>query len=275
MQQQSNTYIIIFTAATTFILGGLLSFASVTLRPLQIKQEALATKKKILGTVMDISQIEEEKVLDSLYDACVESFLLNIDGERQTPSQDIPSAERIGIQKNHKIAPKERYFPVYAYKSDSDSKKIDAYIFPMFGAGLWDWISCYIALEGDLNTVQGIVFDHKSETPGLGARITTSEVQQRFAQKKLFDVQGALQSITMIKGEKGAPLDDYHVDGISGATMTGKGVNNMLREYLQYYQPYIEKERQRWMDSDADDVLSEDSTALSLRSLDHLNSLDL
>ena len=82
----------------TLILGGLLSFASVTLRPLQIKQEALATKKKILGTVMDISQIKEEEALEKLYDARVESLLLNIKGEIKSPAEGV-SAERISIQK--------------------------------------------------------------------------------------------------------------------------------------------------------------------------------
>ena len=63
----------------------------------------------------------------------------------------------------------------------------------------------------------------------------------------------------MIKGEKGEPLDDHHVDGMSGATMTGRGVNAMLLEYLQYYQPYIEKEKQRRMSSGISDALNEAS----------------
>ena len=231
----------------TLVLGGVLSFTSVTLRPLQVKQEALATKKKILGTVMDISNIKEEEELDALYKERVESLIIQASGEVLSPEEgsDIPAAERISVQKNHKIPPQDRYFPAFIYKEDPSSDRADAYVFPMFGAGLWDWISCYVALDRDLNTVRGIVFDHKSETPGLGARITSLEVQHRFMDKKIFNATDELVSVAMIKGEKGDPLDDHHVDGMSGATMTGNGVNAMLIEYLQYYRPYIEKERKR------------------------------
>ena len=93
-----------------------------------------------------------------------------------------------------------------------------------------------MAIDKDLQTVKGVVFDHKGETPGLGARISDKEIQVRYVGKKLFDDQGKLISITMLKSEKGNKLTDYQVDGMSGATITANGVNGMVKNYLSYYQ---------------------------------------
>jgi Na+-transporting NADH:ubiquinone oxidoreductase subunit C len=77
----------------------------------------------------------------------------------------------------------------------------------------------------------------------LGARITTSEISNRYSGKKVFDENGDLVSIIMLKGENHNPgsLDDHHIDGMSGATLTGKGVNEMLESYFGYYKNYILK----------------------------------
>lgn len=242
--QQSNTYIIVFSAILTVVLGGLLSGTSVVLKPLQDKQVELDTKKKILGAVMDISNIEDPNEILSLYDKRVKSTVVDINGEpmEKDAKGNALVAEKIDFQKNNnkfKKNPEDRPYPVFMFVSEAGN--VEAYIFPMFGAGLWDWISGFIAVEGDLNTVKGVAFDHKSETPGLGARITDENVRGRYIGKKLFDADGTLQSVSMVKGEKGLPLDDHHVDGMSGATLTGKGVNAMLSTYLGYYQTYIEK----------------------------------
>ena len=232
----------------TLLLGGLLSMISVSLKPLQDEQLELDAKKKILSAVMDISKIHaDQETIIALYQSHVQSFLINSKGEIQTKNAagEPLMAERISIQKNHKTPPEKRYFPVFLYKEEANSPSADVYIFPMFGAGLWDWISGYIALNNDLATIRGVVFDHKSETPGLGARITTAEVKNRYKNKKIFDKNSVLQSVNMIKGEKGEPLDPHHVDGLSGATMTGRGVNTMLKEYLEYYLPYIQLEQKK------------------------------
>ncbi len=236
--QQSNTYVIVFSAILTIILGGLLSLTSVGLKPLQDKQVELDTKKKILGAVMDISAIEDPNEILSLYEQRISSVVVNIAGEEVTTDKkgNPLAAEKVNVQKNYKFDPEERVYPVYKFKGEGG--ELEAYIFPMFGAGLWDWISGYIALESDLNTVKGIAFDHKQETPGLGARITTLEVQSRYKGKKIFDGSD-LVSVSMVKGEGNPGLTDYQVDGMSGATITGKGVNAMLLHYLECYTSYI------------------------------------
>lgn len=241
--QRSNTYIILFSIALTIVLGGLLSLTSVGLKPAQDKQVELDTKKKILGAVMDISTIEDPNELLELYDRKVESLVVDYEGNEVTTDEkgNPIVAEKISIQKNYRRDPAERLYPVFKYKGDENPDQVDAYIFPMFGSGLWDWISGYLAVDSDLNTVRGIAFDHKQETPGLGARITSAIIQGRYVGKELYNDQGELVSVTMVKGEGNAGLTEHQVDGMSGATLTAKGVNQMMEHYLKCYQPYIKK----------------------------------
>jgi len=225
------------------VFGGALSFASVGLKPLQDKQVEIDTKKKILGAVMDISRIEDPNELLALYDEKVSSIVVDINGNEIQEDEDGNPvvAEDVDIQRNSKFAPEDRMYPVFMFSDSGEG--IDSYIFPTFGSGLWDWISSFIALGSDLNTVKGIAFDHKSETPGLGARITESTVQQRFVGKEIFNDQGELVSIRMVKGEGNEGLTEHQVDGMSGATITGKGVNAMLENYLTYYLSFIKKRK--------------------------------
>lgn len=240
--QRSNTYIILFSVALTVVLGGLLSLASVGLKPAQQKQVELDTKKKILGAVMDISTYEDPNKILSLYDERVESIVVDINGDEVTTDEkgNPVVAEKVNIQKNYRFDASERLYPVFKFKNDPSSDQIDAYIFPMFGAGLWDWISGYVALENDLNTIKGVAFDHKQETPGLGARITSEEIKSRFVGKEIYE-GSELVSVSMVKGEGNTGLTEHQVDGMSGATLTGKGVNAMMESYLGYYQSYISK----------------------------------
>ena len=122
-----------------------------------------------------------------------------------------------------------------------DGSSIDFYIFPMFGNGLWDWISGFVALDKDLNQIVGVAFDHKAETPGLGARISSDEIQDRYKGKKIFNELGNLVSIKMLKKEYNEMLTLHEVDGMSGATITANGLNDMLKNYLDCYLPFIKK----------------------------------
>lgn len=221
----------------------MLSLASVGLKPAQDEQVELDTKKKILGAVMDISTIEDPKKILEIYNKRIQSVIVNLDGEVVTQDQkgNPIVAEKVSIQKNYRFSREERLYPVFKFIDESDTSKVNAYIFPMFGKGLWDWISGYMAIDSDLNTIRGIAFDHKQETPGLGARITDNVVQGRYVGKKIYNEQGELVSVSMVKGEGHAGLTEHQVDGLSGATMTGKGVNQMLEQYLECYQSYITK----------------------------------
>ena len=238
--QQSNAYIIVFSIITTIILGGLLSITSVGLGPRQKVQVELDTKKSILGAVMEVQKTDD--VL-AIYGERIESLVVDIEGNEvtQDASGDPVVAEDVSIEKNYKLAPEERLYPVFLYKGSGS--EVEAYILPIYGNGLWDVIWGYIALDKDLNTIKGAVFDHKGETPGLGARISEVDIQTRFVGRKIYDANGELLSVSMLKGEGNPPeaLDDHHVDGLAGATITARGVNDMLLNYLEHYKNYLKK----------------------------------
>ena len=225
----------------TIFFGTLLSFTRMQLGPIQKVQVEIDTKKKILGAVMDISSLSPDEIL-SLYSKKMTSMVLDISGNEVLSSDGkILIAEEINIQKNYKIYKDYRKYPVFMFSEDGNS--VDYYIFPMFGNGLWDWISGFVALDKDLNKVVGVAFDHKAETPGLGARISSDEIQDRYKGKEIFDVEGNLISIKMLKKEKNPALSIHEVDGMSGATITANGLNDMMKNYLICYLPFILKNK--------------------------------
>ncbi|MEM7108042.1 MAG: NADH:ubiquinone reductase (Na(+)-transporting) subunit C [Bacteroidota bacterium] len=241
--QQSNTYIIVFTAVMTIIVGGLLSLTSQGLAPAQKKSIELDTKTQILSSVMDrerLSKMKPDEILN-IYNTRIASLVVDIDGQEIEKNEKGENmvAEEVSILKNYKKDPSERMYPVFKFMNETETDKVDAYILPLYGAGLWNAIWGYVALESDLNTIVGASFDHTGETPGLGARIGNAEIQNRYVGKKVRDESGTIVSVNMVKGEGNSNLSEHQVDGMSGATITGRGLNDMLEAYLNYYESYF------------------------------------
>ncbi len=230
--RQSNTYIILYSAAITVVCGGLLAFAAVSLKPLQDANIAMEQKKNILTSVITLKEGDD---INTIYAKQVKAFVINFEGnvvEGMAP-------EKIVVAVEYKKAPKDRLLPIYEFRNDSG--KVTNAVMPVYGYGLWNNIWGFVAVKSDFNTVQGVKFQHAGETPGLGARIESEEVQERFKGKSIFE-NGSLVSIVMQKGEGNDYSSNAHkVDGMSGATLTGKGVNNMLKEYLACYEKYLKK----------------------------------
>jgi Na+-transporting NADH:ubiquinone oxidoreductase subunit C len=246
--QQSNAYIITFSIILTVVLGLLLSGTSQVLAPLQKKAVELDTKKQILGAVLDASEIRAMKPDEILafYEKRITSKVVDIDGNVLEKDEEGNSifAENVNVAKNYKMAPEKRKYPVFIFHAEGNEEDAEAIIVQVYGAGLWDEIWGFLALNTDLNTIEGVTFGHKGETPGLGARITEGGVQNRFQGKKIFDDSGEFQSVSMQKGEGKDYSDDNHkVDGLSGATITANGVNAMLENYLKAYKAYFEKRK--------------------------------
>lgn len=244
MQQQSNTYIIVFSAITTIVLGGMLAMANQLLKPRQQKMVELETKRQILSAVTDVTKKKGNEILE-FYDQTIKGIVVDINGKevKKDKKGNPVVADKVNVAANYKKPPEERLYPVFIYHKPGDPKDVEAYILPVYGKGLWGPIWGYIAVDTDLNTIKGASFDHETETPGLGARIATKEVESRFKGKKIYDESGKLQSVVMLKGEHHpeSQLDAHHVDGMSGATLTGKGLNNMLKDYFQYYSAFFKK----------------------------------
>lgn len=236
--QQSNTYIIVFSVVLTIILGLLLSGTSQVLGPLQQEAIALDKKKQILGAVISAEEIEamSPQQINEFYANRISATVVDINGKEISGVE----AEKVEVAKDYKKAADQRQYPVFLFHAEGNPEAVESYIFPLYGAGLWDAIWGYIALETDMNTIGGITLAHAGETPGLGARITEGGVQARFVGKKIFDESGTLVAVEMQKGEGKDYSNDVHkVDGMSGATITANGVNNMLKAYLGSYEAYI------------------------------------
>ena len=238
--QQSNTYVIVYSAVLTVILGLLLSGSAQILGPKQKEAIALDKKKQILGAVISAEEIGAmtPAQVNEFYNSHISSTVVDINGKEVTEGG--VTAEQVEIAKDYKKPADQRAYPVFIYHADGNPSDVKSYILPLYGAGLWDAIWGYVALETDMNTVGGITLAHAGETPGLGARITEGDVQARYVGKKIFDESGELVAVQMMKGEGKDYSSDLHkVDGMSGATITANGVNNMLKAYLGNYEAYI------------------------------------
>lgn len=240
--RQSNYYVILFSVILTVVLGGLLAATSVGLGPIQQKSIELDTKKQILNAVIEVTP--KMDILE-VYAKAIHSEVVNFKGEvvEKNEKGEPMIAEDINVAKQFVKAPEDRLYPVFKFFGQDGGDVVKSYILPVYGNGLWDKIWGFIALDTDGKTIQGAVFAHAGETPGLGARITEGEVQARYDGKKLFNENGELVSVQMLKGENNpaSKLDSHHVDGMSGATITANGVNDMLRNYFKHYQAYFKK----------------------------------
>ena len=234
MNVEKNSYTFIFATIMVLIVAALLATTAISLKPHQEKNVALEKKQNILSSIgVDV----ERNMADKEYSKyIVEELVLNNKGEEIDGI-----AFDIDLAKELKKDSKDQLLPLFIAEKDNLRK----YIIPLRGKGLWGPIWGFMALNDDLNTVYGAVFDHKAETPGLGAEINQGFFQDPFVGQNIFKDDN-LVSIKVIKG--GAPEGDKHgVDGISGGTITSDGVTDMLLERLIMYEPYFRNNKLKFV----------------------------
>jgi len=230
MKQFSNRYIFIFATVMVAIVALILSTAALLLQPLQEKNAEIEKKRNILASV-GVEATEDNA--ENLYDQYITgSFALNITAEKVEGVDPF----NVDVRKEQRKSPEEQVFPVFVASLEDGST---SYIIPLEGKGLWGPIYGYISLKEDLKTINGVTFDHKSETPGLGAEINESWFEAQFVDKQLFE-DGDFVSITIQKG--GAEESDPHaVDAVSGGTITSKALEAMLYDCLINYVEFLKK----------------------------------
>lgn len=234
MNRESNAYTLIFAVIMVVVVASALAIAATSLQPLQAENVKIEKMQNILSTIGIESAKEEAQETYTKY--ITESIALDGNGEIVAEGDE---AFAIDLAKEYKLDESQQRFPMFVADVEGDKY----YIIPLYGAGLWNSIWGYISLEEDGNTVKGTVFSHAGETPGLGAEITQEWFQDRFIGEKIKDESGEFVGITVQKGYSGGDnKDDNAVDAISGATITGDGVTNMIFERLEYYIPYLEKQ---------------------------------
>jgi Na+-transporting NADH:ubiquinone oxidoreductase subunit C len=243
----SNGYIFRYAAILVIIAAALLSTAAMMLKPFQERNMAIEKMGGILASA-NIKNVDKKVMIDKFNEYVTEALVVDQDGnvvESLTKGEkEDGKAFNINMKEQFYRKANGMDYELPIYKINDQGKTV--YIFPLYGTGLWGPIWGNIALSDDLNTVVGVTFDHKGETPGLGAEITTSAFEDQFIGKKIFDDNGSFTSIRVVKGGvKILPEAQriHGVDAISGGTITSNGVNDMLKNVLESYVPYIEKQK--------------------------------
>lgn len=233
-------YVIIMTSVTALIL----SLLYTSLNPIFEANKAEAKKKAILSCIPDESiNLDDMASVQTAYEK-VKMVAVTEAGEVYNGEQleainemanggakKYKELAELDLANEEKKSKKTRLYPVYEY--DMNGEKI--YVVAIRGNGLWDKIWAYVALKSDLNTIAGVYFDHKAETPGLGAEIKDSEpFKAQFKGRKVF--QNGQVALTVLKRKKEG---DHFVGGISGATITSDGVTKMFASGMGYYETYF------------------------------------
>ena len=233
MNRDSNSYTFGFAAAMVLVVASVLAFTSSSLKDLQSENVRKEKMQNILSTIgIETDREGAEKLFN---DYVTEQLALRNDG---TVDETVDAFYDIKLATEIKKDAESQRLPLYVASVDEATY----YIVPLRGSGLWDAIWGYIALGEDRNTIKGAVFDHKGETAGLGAEITQQWFMDRFVGEKIFDTSGDLVGISVSKTNNDpndTDKDDHEVDAISGATITGDGVSDMITERLQHYLPYL------------------------------------
>jgi len=209
----SNTLIV--AIGVSLVCSILVASAAIMLKPRQLKNEEEYRQRIIL----DVAGLYEPGAdIASLYSSIEES------------TTELASGEQA---------------PIYLVMDGDSVKQV---ILPVEGAGLWAMMYGFLAVETDGNTARGLRFYEHGETPGLGDQIDKPAWRQQWQGKKLFGPDGEPR-ITIIKGF--APDDsDYEIDGLAGATLTARGVTNLVHHWIgeQGYGPYLKTLGDKEMD---------------------------
>ena len=209
----SNSYTIIFMSIITILLGSFLSVAAGTLKEIQELNVEIDSKKNILSCLGYKQSMEKPWTTDEIKKIFDNNIEMNFTKEE-----------------NH---------PIYV---DRRKGVIRGYAIPISGKGLWSTLYGYFAVEPDGITAKGITFYAHKETPGLGGEVDKSWFKDNFIGKRFVNENGELVGIKVVKG-KADPNNKYEVDGISGATITSKGVETFLASDLKKYETFFKNIR--------------------------------
>nr|VFK46106.1 MAG: Na+-transporting NADH:ubiquinone oxidoreductase subunit C [Candidatus Kentron sp. TC]VFK60375.1 MAG: Na+-transporting NADH:ubiquinone oxidoreductase subunit C [Candidatus Kentron sp. TC] len=254
MPNESGAKMLIVTISLCLVCSIIVSSVAIRLRPLQEANKALEKNRVILEAA---GLLEENKTEDiqALFDRSVEVKIVDLKTGEYVDSDPKAFDQRKAakdparnhpISKDHdiaKIKQRAREANVYLVKREGKLRNL---ILPVHGYGLWSTMYGFLAFDADINTIKGLSFYEHAETPGLGGEIDNPKWRARWVGKLAHDEQGSPR-LRVIKGrvDPGRSEAVHQVDGISGATLTSKGVGNMMRYWLgeNGFGPYLAKAR--------------------------------
>ena len=236
---------LIFVLITCFVCSIIVAGAAVGLKPLQVANKALDKQTKILEASGLLAKAGTD--ITGTYNKYVEAKLLDlktgqfVEGNTDTFDQRLAALDSANsIKPTNDIAKiNRRSNQTVVYLVKNDSGVLDTVILEMRGSGLWSMMYAFVGLKPDLNTVKSVIYYDQGETPGLGGEVENPKWKAQWAGKQLFDNNGNIV-IKVVKG--GAKEGDIHgVDALSGATLTGQGVENTFKFWLgeEGFGPFI------------------------------------
>ncbi len=236
----SNLYTVLFAIGMVLVVGALLAFTASSLRPMIDGNKRIEKQQNILYAMgvnendeTSITFVSKDKVAD-IFTKYIKKQII-IEGTNVTEND---KAYLIDVKKQQTLAKEGQTRKLPLFIGEKEGKTF--YIAPIRGKGLWDAIWGYIAMDKNM-VVQGVFFDHKGETPGLGANIKQRYFMDDFAGEDLMK-DGVFTGIKVAKGNndpKNQDKNDNEVDAIAGATITGDGVSAMIKSELVQYVPYF------------------------------------
>ena len=237
----SNGYTMMFAVVMVFVVGSLLAFLASSLKP-AIKENERIEKQQNILYAMGVNENDASnanfvstKVAGAEFKKYIKKQLV-LEGNKVSESQD---AYLIDVKKQQANAKDGKVRKLPLFVGEKEGKTF--YVAPIRGKGLWDAIWGYVSMDENM-VVQGAYFDHKGETPGLGANIKQRYFMDDFIGEHLMTEAGVFKGITVKKGNNDAVNEDktdYEVDAIAGATITGDGVSAMIKKDLSLYVPYF------------------------------------
>lgn len=237
-----NGYTIVFAIIMVIVVGSLLAFLASGLGE-RIRENERFEKQQNILYAMGVSENTADSGVNFIPTDVVEKeFNEKVKGQYVLTNGQIKEdnqAFSLDVKKELAALKSGQEAKLPIYMGEKDGKKI--YVLPMYGKGLWDAIWGYISVDENM-VVQGVYFDHKAETAGLGANIKLRFFMDDFIGESLLD-NGSYSGIVVSKTNND-PLnkekEDNEVDAIAGATITGNGVSVMIKETLKAYKPYLE-----------------------------------
>ncbi len=245
---------LVVALVVSFCCAVLVAGTAIWLRPQYQLNQDLNRQRNILAAAALLTPekgVQElfEQVEPQVVDLVTGNYARDIDPATLVGAQArADSARDVPIPRDLDIAfikDRPRYAVVYlVYEAEG----LSAIVLPVYGYGLWSTMYGYIALEEDATTIIGLRFYEHEETPGLGGEIDNPEWQQLWRGKRIYNESGE-PLIEVTRGQvstRGDARADHQVDGITGATLTGQGVTNLLRYWLgeQGFGPYLQQLRE-------------------------------
>tara|TARA_R110002049_G_scaffold993_3_gene7124 strand:+ start:777 stop:1526 length:750 start_codon:yes stop_codon:yes gene_type:complete len=238
----SNIYTIIFAIVMVLVVGSVLAYTASSLEPAITENKRIEKQQNILYA-MGVNDNDESSANFISTKEAPEAFSKYIKKqlviENGTASENA-EAYLIDIKKEQAKAKSGGVRRLPLFVGEKDGKTY--YVAPIYGKGLWDAIWGYVAMDENM-VVQGVYFDHKGETPGLGANIKERFFMDDFTGEHLLNDAGVFKGIDVAKGNadpKNENKTDNEVDAIAGATITGNGVTAMIKADLKLYKPYFD-----------------------------------